>query len=338
MDGEFSVLKPNQYEYIAELDKLLNLGKFSPIYSKRFFNYYSSIAANSYIDLSRIIRHQGSPIIALVGCGQLISGKSRLDYFGNPAILISSPNFDSVKVEQALDLLLTSLRKTNIPLPIENKFPNSFAIKINSPNIIEARLFNDLLKKSNKSFVAFSLRVKLDREISLISELFSKSVKESIRFRKMHEIDVEIIDEFKSEAMIENAMDQLKILHHESAGRKTRSDESWRIQTRQLMEGDAFIAHLIINGDVVSSAYFMKTNFDSYYGVSASRRLKSKIPLSHLCVREAIFYSKQIGLQNLFLGHQYSYFSQSITDKEKNIEKFKSFFGGVLSHEVVCEL
>jgi len=39
---------------------------------------------------------------------------------------------------------------------------------------------------------------------------------------------------------------------------------------------------------------------------------------------------KELGIHKLYMGRQFEELTRDITEKERNIEKFKSFFGGNL--------
>lgn len=338
MVSEFTILANNQSDFSYQLDELLYSSEFNPIYSSRFVDYYSSISKTVNVDCSHLVTRHGKPVAAFLMTTSEDEGRKKFDYFGNPAGIFTNSKLSPSEIFEALVVLYDYLSSQNFFLAIKSLHLGTFVMKTNSQLVIRSKLFEEFLKKSERVEVGFVRKINLDQSDKSIIEGFSKSVKSAMRHRELQSMEVKIIDKDDSYDKVENAINYLQSLHFDSARRKTRPDESWSIQKNQILNGDAFITQLQKKGGIISSAYFMKTPFDCYYGVSASRRLDSKVSMSHLCVSEAIFYAKRIGLHNLILGNQYSHLSQPISEKQLNIEKFKSFFGGNLIAEVICSL
>ncbi len=338
MVSGFTILANDHSDFSYKLDELLYSSEFNPIYSSRFLDYYASISKRVNVDCSHLVTRDGEPVAAFLMTTSEDEGRKKFDYFGNPAAIFTNSKLSPSEIFEVLVVLYDFLSSQNFFFAIKSLHLGTFVMKTNSQLVIGSKLFEEFLKKSERVEVGFVRKINLGQSEKSIMEGFSKSVKSAMRHRELQSMEVKIIDKDDSYDKIENAMSYLQSLHFDSARRKTRPDESWSIQKNQILKGDAFITQLQKNEDIISSAYFMKTPFDCYYGVSASRRLDSKVSLSHLCVSEAIFYAKRIGLHHLILGDQYSHLSHPVNEKQLNIEKFKSFFGGNLIAEVICSL
>jgi hypothetical protein len=118
----------------------------------------------------------------------------------------------------------------------------------------------------------------------------------------------------------------LKELHRKVAGRSTRSDKTWDIQQQMIECGEAFVVELYKDGTLISAALFYKNKYCCYYACAASLPRAN----SHSIIWAAIEFCKEEGLKRFELGEKLEG-----TEKEKNISKFKSGFGGHLEKRLV---
>jgi hypothetical protein len=331
----FALLLPDSKEFAPTMDKLISDSKFNPIYSSAFDSYYEEVSNHKFINLSLLVMHGNQPIIGFLQNIEINADiQPKIGYFGRSAALVSSRSFEVDLVDSATQILENYIKNdiNNILFKNSEVFGE---IRINNPIVFQTTFVENLIRKFTKVETRFSRIVDLNQEEEEILAAYSKSVKSALSKKLSDSQKIEIVDQNSPRDIIESSFGSLKSLHLDSAGKLTRSLQSWKIQKQFLINGNAFIVQLLSHGNVISSAYFMITDYDCYYGVSASAPKISGVSLSHLCISEGIAYSKKLGLQTFHLGEQYSYLSHKITDKEFNIEKFKSFFGGDLFLEVL---
>lgn len=330
-----TLLLPSSKEFAPKLDELISESKFNPIYSSTFDPYYDEISGHEYLNLSLLVMYGSQPVLGLLQNIEVnTKSQPKIGYFGRPAALISNRSIEVGLLDRATQVL-EKFVKNDINNVLFKTHEFSGEIRVNNPIIFQTAFFENLIRRFTKVQTRFSRIIELTQENKEILAGYSKSVKSALSKKLSDSQRIEIVNQNSSHELIESAFETLKRLHLDSAGRLTRSLHSWSIQKQFLINGNAFMVQLLAQGSVISSAYFMITEYECYYGVSASAPKIKGVSLSHLCISEAIAYSKKIGLQSFHLGEQYSYLSRNITDKESNIEKFKSFFGGRLFLEVL---
>lgn len=336
MDDRYNITERSSADFPSLLDELISKAKFNPIYSSRFNSYYEEVFNNRSENLSLIVSKGQNPILGLL-CSLDINkiNKCEFEYLGRPAALISNPQVPTEVLLESTKSLIQHFAKNPInPFSLSTKEVFG-SLRMNPSMILEVNHFQKLISRFGQSQTKFSRVINLKQDLDSLNQSYSKSVRSAIK-AKLNAMDkVEIINNKSSNDSVSFAFESLKKLHFDSAGRKTRSDASWEIQELLLLQGDAFISQFRRNNEVISSAFFMYTKYAAYYGVSASIRNTTGISLSHLCILEAIKYCKENGIDCMHLGDQYSYLSGEISEKEKNIEKFKSFFGGGLVLEIL---
>ena len=126
-------------------------------------------------------------------------------------------------------------------------------------------------------------------------------------------------------------MEAFRQLHIREAGRKTRSEKSWRRQFEMVQAGEAFVILGEWNDRLVSAGFYFMNKTNCFYGSSASRRDLFDKPLFHALMWKAILHVKEIGCHWLEVGEQVfpSQTSESTpTLKELGISEFKAGFGG----------
>lgn len=331
----FALLLPGSKEFAPKLDELISDSKFNPIYSSTFDSYYEEISDNKFINLSLLVTYENQPIIGFLQNNEVkANAQPKIGYFGRSAALVAGRSIKVEHIDSATKVLESFIKNDTNNILFKN-YEFFGEIRVNNPIVFQTAFVENLIRRFTKVETRFSRIIDLLQEEEEITADYSKSVKSALSKKLSDSQKIEIVSQNSSNELVESAFDSLKSLHLDSAGRLTRSVHSWNIQKEFLINGNAFIVQLLSHGNVISSAYFMTTDYDCYYGVSASAPKSSGVSLSHLCISEGIAHSKKLGLQSFHLGEQYSYLSHNITDKESNIEKFKSFFGGSLFLEAI---
>ena len=85
-----------------------------------------------------------------------------------------------------------------------------------------------------------------------------------------------------------------------------------------------------LQDELVHGAMFMLANRSAFYAVSANSRELLGTSVAHPFMHRSILTLKALGIEKLYMGRQFEELTRSITEKERNIAKFKSFFGGNL--------
>lgn len=154
----------------------------------------------------------------------------------------------------------------------------------------------------------------------IVIDLIKENIKQNIR--KSYKSLVNKTDGIIFSPSVRN----LQLLHRKVAGRTTRSDKTWDIQQEMIECGEAFVVELYKDGTLISAALFYKNKYCCYYACAASLTCVN----SHAVIWSAIEFCKAEGLKRFELGEKIEG-----TEKEKNISKFKSGFGGHLEKRLV---
>ena len=335
MADEYRVTQHEGENFVEELELIIAESRFNPIYSSNFDTYYEELSGRKSKNKSVIVSKGNTPVLCLLcSIPNEDSIPVELEYFGRPAALISNPNVDAEVLYKAIQLLVSFINN-DYANPIGGKTDEIIgSLRISDSRIINTRYFQKVISTFNKSETRFTRVLNLRQDMEVLISDYSKSVRTAVRFTPSDLEKIEIIHQNSTREAIGIAFESLKDLHLKSAGRKTRSEESWGNQRLALVNGHAFISQFWRNGEIISSAYFMRTKLDSYYGVSASIPKENGDSLSHVCIHHAIKYCRENNLHSFHLGEQFSHLSGDLSNKEKNIERFKSFFGG----EIVLEI
>lgn len=125
---------------------------------------------------------------------------------------------------------------------------------------------------------------------------------------------------------------QFRRLHHEAAGRQTRSTASWDDQREQVNRGEAILVCLRdADGRMVGAGLFTLSRDEAVYAVGAYDRLLFDRPLGHVVQFRAIEKMKEVGLSWYRIGDRpYSADSPSIESKALRIGEFKQGFASHL--------
>lgn len=339
MTSAISLVAHDDSRFPYLLDELISETRFNPIYSPRFDPYYIETSSCNSKNLSMIISKNNKPVFAMLLCERLEeTGEVYIDYLGRIAAIISKGNCEFESALQHCKLFLRLSSENQQSWPFRKNILLRGSLLLNNTAIVSTPIIEEIVRKAQRAETRFMRLIDLTDQEMVIKSNFSKSVKSVLKEKKNDEFKINIVNSESSTEAILNAVRTLRLLHLESAGRETRSLKSWEIQATQISVGCAFIVEMLSNNKVISSAYFMNTESDCYYGVSASQKTHKRTSYSHACLVKAIDYSKSKGFRFFHLGEQLSELSHSVSEKELNIEKFKSFFGGFLTLEILFRI
>jgi len=293
----------------------------SPLHTQSALNYYRQRPAdegNTVNDCSFILQWENEPVIAFSGATVEGNGKIGLLAYEAPCISIEN------------NAKLTT-KAGKIFLKEFDKITEGFTGLIK---------YRDFLMDGKLSI----LSTHLFRKGAIARPMFSKiadliedeaTLKSNIRKRYrslinwgLRNMKIQIFDQ--SDITWEK-MNLFRLLHLREAGRETRSEESWRRQEEMVLAGEAFVIFGSLDNKLVSAGFFMHSDTNCFYGVSASRRDMFEKPLFHALMWTAILHAKKSGYRWFEMGEQV-YPNHPHDDppskKELGISEFKAGFGG----------
>ena len=333
------IIRADNLDFPEKWDELLESSNGNPIYSYKQLEFYKSISRQQLVkNYSFILTGEdGCPLIGIAA--QVFNSPETSDscvsYFGNPAVLLSSRNVETNTLAFASIQFVNTLTESGFLTELSKSL---FTIKVYSDlfSFSNTSLVESIMKFSTSSVSTYERIIDLSNDQNNIYRGLSKSVKAAIKNRDKGNYDSRtlVIDQNSDKVEIELSMQKLRNLHLKSAGRLTRSTQSWEIQEKLINEGSAvlFLGH--INDEIVHASYFLRTKTKSYYGVSASQIFKN-VSTSHSYIYDAMLYLKAIGINELYMGDQYEDLSRKVDAKTLNISKFKSYFGGKLVSSMI---
>ena len=173
--------------------------------------------------------------------------------------------------------------------------------------------------------VEYDLLLNLSPSIEEIKKNLRKSTKSSItQSAKLWEANI-----LKKEN--KNVWNSFKQLHLEAAGRSTRSDLSWEIQEKILIEGNSFLVYISNKKDIiVGGGLFTISKDECEYSVAAYNRSLFDQPLGHLVQIKAIEEMKKRNIKFYKLGRKSHELNEpKPSTKEVSISLFKEGFSSI---------
>lgn len=156
-------------------------------------------------------------------------------------------------------------------------------------------------------------------------------MREALKSSESSGIVCTALDESSEQVETEQAFLQLKALYLTPARRLTRAEESWKLQLKTIGKGHALLVAAELEGLTIGASYFLRCGKSSHYGLSASHLEYRTLSIGHVIVVEAIDFARRNALDTFWLGSQFSRSTGEASEKEFQIEKFKSYFGSNLS-------
>lgn len=311
-------------------DRLLHESNASPIYAASFAEYYQVFCGLVPITKTEFIISSGeTPILLFLlheysSIGMRSQGYS---YYDLPGLVALNLNADRAIQDLAIDKAFYQLREIGLLKSIRN---NHFELIFPDLSARNSILIEKFANQSSSAFAFFERVINLRKSRDELVNEFSKSVKRAIKSEISEDQDFKFITEESAPEVRKNAVRELKQLHYQAAGRQTRSDETWNLQELQLANGSLAIGIGYRKGTIVHGAMYMISNSSAFYAVSANSKEPIGTSIAHPFISRSIFALKSMGIEKLYMGRQYEELTQELSNKEKNIANFKSFFGGEL--------
>lgn len=292
---------------------------YQPVNLLFYAELFSSVKTS---EISFLVLCNGLPYCGIKAYLHTQSDNSRqVSCFGLPLLYLERITEDHISLEASRRFVKSHFRT------ILEEFTDNFHVyyKDELVNNSLSPISRLLLEKGANTSPDFSQYIDLRQPEAFLHSQLTKSYKWSVNWAKKN-LHIQILD---SNNINSDYIEQFRLLHHQEAGRQTRSLKSWLIQHRMVLRNEAFCVFAFMDNSLVSAALFPCSSTHCFYGVSASvRRLFDK-PLGHGVVWHAIMYSKEKGIHHFELGNQvFSALAGNVTDKDLGISYFKRSFGG----------
>ena len=199
-----------------------------------------------------------------------------------------------------------------------------FEIK-HEQNLIDSRL--DQVEQ-----IFNEIYIDLSQSIEQIKNNFSSNTRNEIK-KNYDGAKFEIINK---ENYKENEIFQMMNFHIKISGKQTRSEQSWKQNEKMILSDRGFLIKVTYKDKLVSLSFFYHNNFICrYYSSVADRDYFKQIRnMHHKSIWLAIDHVKE-KCKFFFIGPLTIFNKKNISDKEKNIENFKSKFKGINSRFLV---
>ena len=311
LDSKFDFLLDKNFR---DLDK-----NQSYLYEDLFIQYQKEYNNhNTYKNISFKIINKSKNEIFFPATIEDRNNHKSLNFFGMPINIEKEKikNFD--KKKELSSIFINLLNENNI---------NFFFYKSEITN-------NDLATfiQNNKNFlecINIECYINLNENYENIKKKFSKGHKSLLK-KNYPNLEYQIFDHqnYKKNQILE-----MESLHELVSGKKTRSHLSWKINEK-MIENDQGVLIKVIdrnNNKNLSYCFIYFNQIEAIYFSSCSLRESFKIykNITHKVIWKAIQYLKNRNLKKFHLGVcKTLYQKKEIEKKQKNIELFKSSFGG----------
>jgi hypothetical protein len=302
----------------------------NPIYSSAFAEYYEeyfNLIPSKRLEF--VVRDGETPVLLFLlhEFSSIAMNSRTYSYSGLPGLVALNWKCGDETHNRAIDQVLARLGE----IGFSNSLRDS-AFEIIFPDLPsrDSKLIEKFASESSSAFVFFERVIDLRKSNSDLVKDFSKSVKNAIKQDISQEDNFKFVTQDSPWEVRKNAIRELKELHFLTSGRSTRSEKTWELQEIQLATGSLTIGMGYRQGKMVHGAMYMLSELSAFYAVSANSKEILGTSIAHPFIAKSIFALKSMGIKKVYMGRQYEQLTREITEKEKNIAKFKSFFGGEL--------
>ena len=191
-----------------------------------------------------------------------------------------------------------------------------------TPEMLE---YQTLLGDDNFSLVSQQCvrRIDLSKDLEEILSGMSSGHKSDIKQAVRNGVEIKIFDSENIDRKIWNVF---LSAHKTTESRKKRNPKCWEILFELIKNGNAILVGADSCGEKIAFAYIFLYKSRGYYGLANIKDEYRRLKPSHLIHWTAIKYMKKNGILFYDLGTDCA--GDTLTEKEKNIIKFKRGFGG----------
>tara|TARA_B100001057_G_scaffold451922_1_gene495415 strand:- start:371 stop:1354 length:984 start_codon:yes stop_codon:yes gene_type:complete len=279
-----------------------------------FVDYLKKYNSGSlFTDISFLIKNNKS----ILYCPLTIENKDKkkiLNFFGESFFIICKN-----KTKEIIELFYNEINDILLKEKI-GEINFLFQKKIENFNLQNEINLSFFEKISNRKYIDLTL------DLNSIEKNFSKGHKSAIK-KRYEDLEYKVIDNSNYNNDI---LDMMKM--HQTVSKKiTRSRDTWLLNGEMIKNKNGLLIKVFYKKKNISSSLFFFNKDEALYFSSCTDRnyFKDFINITHMSIYNSIKYLKNFGCKKLTLGDCKTHYSQkTISEKEKNIEKFKSSFGG----------
>lgn len=182
------------------------------------------------------------------------------------------------------------------------------------------------------SSTIYETSIDLSRSEEDIFMSVRKSYKSLINWGRKN-LDIKVYD---ASNMTDSVMEDFENFHIAVAKRRTRSHESWMLQSRAVQEGMGYVVMGYLNGELVTATLILNGLTECYYGVCVNNRdlMAQKLPIGHYGLYLSVLLAREKGLKVFHFG--------DVTDqadpKVNAIVKYKRGFNNELVSRNIFEV
>ena len=146
----------------------------------------------------------------------------------------------------------------------------------------------------------FETNIDLSRSEEDIFMSVRKSYKSLINWGKKN-LEIKIYD---ASNMQDSVMEDFENFHIAVAHRRTRSHQSWMLQSKAVKEGMGYVVMGYLNGELVTATLILNGLTECYYGVCVNNRdlMAQKLPIGHYGLYLSIMLAREKGLKVFHFG------------------------------------
>ena len=293
-------IKLEELQYDENISKKIHFCYKTDLLHRDYQNlYYKTNFVNKSFEINTI----NKVIVPMT----LNESKNNYSFFGDPVEIFFSNRISKSMYEE----LISIFKEINSEI--------KFKIEIKDEKLLNEK--DDYIEKIvNEIYIDLSL--KKDQ----IKSNFSSNHRNEISKNYLNST-FEIIDykNYKKDTIFE-----MMELHKHVSGRQTRSIESWKQNEKMILEKKGFITKVKLDNKVISFSFFYHNNFTCIYSSSVGLREYYKVVrnMHHKSLWLAINYAKKY-CNYFYIGPITIYSKENISEKEKNLQKFKNKFKGI---------
>ena len=307
-------------------NQVLSASRFASVYHQvSNVDYYSAYFQGENISFVLIEDKKPMAIFPIFAYQDNDEWKISSNGFGliSPLFIRNIPKKLRKRLEkQLIEIILLISKKLNLKKIIF--FENSHSL---------SNWFLLWLERADKDFIKYQLAIDLEQSIESIKLDFRKSYKPLVN-KAMKDWDVKVCDE-----NLDKVFEEFKDLHFEAAGKRTRNEESWSIQRKQIENEEAFLVSVRDGKKLIGAGFFNFSRDMGTYSVGAYKRDLFDKPIGHAVQMIAIKKLKDLGCKTYILGQKAVGISPSVSsNKEASISHFKEGFAGYVFAQPYLEV
>lgn len=274
------------------------------------FNYYKEYFGDAWIDLSLVAFDKKDFYI----CIYMLTNGKELSFFGSPLEIYCDNTLPIQNLNKAFVEIYTKIGN----LKEEKGFQS---IKFFEEPHFLLKYYDH---EGFESHIVYENSIDLTKSEEEIFMCLRKSYKSLINWGKRN-LELKIYDQTN---MTDDIMCQFEDFHIQVSKRRTRSHESWMIQSKAIKEGKGYIVFCDYQGKLVSATLVLNGESECYYGVCVNDRdlMAQNLPIGHYGLYKSIIVAKEKGLQKFNFGDV----TDNADSKINAIVKYKRGFNNQL--------